>query len=1118
MKRKILAVTLFFIAVLSLFCGCNFINAGNLFPNDYTSIQNSSKIKRLETPTNVTFNDLNNTISWDAIPSADENTEYGVLLKTHNGRGFTQGVVFTKEPKYTLESDFYGHFTVKIYAKDLALETFESLYSKEYSFTKYRQLDFDQTSIKTSVNSNNLDISWANSLNADSYEIIIKVGETEVFKTTVAIKQVTFNGYENTKTYTILIKAISKNQYLLASDYASVTLSAEIDFANAEKVTIDKISELPLEINVENAKKVTISEKNVTLDCQITPTSVKIPFEIIETYETGNYELIIENDDGIRLFNLEIVDTRPPQIIVSPTNYVKHGGNYSVRIDKRENFVTDIKYNGSNLTRDVNYYFENDLIYFTSDFLDSLPNGQVTFELLYSTPFGNDDSVTFNITTVSRLAVLNNATYYYYGNNDVNVDIQTQGDAVISVSTTSTTLNKNTDYETDKNKLIIRNSFLHNNHDEFFTITTELGSSLLFSIVSQLDGFIPSQTTYTHVKNSENDLTIFGNVSNGNVYFYGNKITRNDYLINATETGVIISSDYLNDLPFGCYEFIAERDKDYHLFNIEITSSNDEIENLVLDDEVSGNRAIIHFDCPCGNNDHYYSLDGSPDAKVTDGLIVNNFDKTTTHTLIVKCKTNSKNKTFSYNPPPSDASTYANVFGSLQGEEFNYYVENIQEFKQMLTFVAYGGKGIVQDASNPNGYAEIIGYYSNEFVDYANLNPNYFSSATKSLEVPWACKFNLSSVGKTFTLKATFNNYPYSSSVSGQQKVDVEDTRVFLTNGNRPLNFNDFAINSCLATETITSVSELESLNLGVKPIFNDGSVEKAVYENALSICRQYISNDMSDYEKVKVFYHYLTSQITYDYNALKIYNLSSVINGYDSASINTFINQAITEYPSLSATLTPILSIPNASDKQTAIKSILSSLNSFNLQGAFIDNIAVCDGISSAFKLLCTIEGIPCLKVTGLGVSNDGSENHAWNKVLLNDKWRVVDATWGRNGNYISHEYFLIDDMTAKNTHIENPQVSNSKYYSVIDTLATGGFDYYAETKFTYLTNEFDLVVNSDSDFKTTLNNLKSLGETVIELKLDYAFTNVSNVISQCSISGKYYLNNNVVTIIINH
>lgn len=97
----------------------------------------------------------------------------------------------------------------------------------------------------------------------------------------------------------------------------------------------------------------------------------------------------------------------------------------------------------------------------------------------------------------------------------------------------------------------------------------------------------------------------------------------------------------------------------------------------------------------------------------------------------------------------------------------------------------------------------------------------------------------------------------------------------------------------------------------------------------------------------------------------------------------------------------------------------------------------AVCAGYASLFKALCDFAGLDCEVVKGYvrngyrGIGNeDIIENHAWNAVLLNDEWYLVDVTWGsgytdekvrRFTKSYSDNYFLTDPKLFILSHYPN-------------------------------------------------------------------------------------------------
>lgn len=65
-----------------------------------------------------------------------------------------------------------------------------------------------------------------------------------------------------------------------------------------------------------------------------------------------------------------------------------------------------------------------------------------------------------------------------------------------------------------------------------------------------------------------------------------------------------------------------------------------------------------------------------------------------------------------------------------------------------------------------------------------------------------------------------------------------------------------------------------------------------------------------------------------------------------------------------------------------------------------------VCEGYARLFVTMCREAGIPAVKVDGYAKDwnfDDGDKlyipRHCWNAVLLNNKWQLVDVTWGAGG-----------------------------------------------------------------------------------------------------------------------
>lgn len=89
---------------------------------------------------------------------------------------------------------------------------------------------------------------------------------------------------------------------------------------------------------------------------------------------------------------------------------------------------------------------------------------------------------------------------------------------------------------------------------------------------------------------------------------------------------------------------------------------------------------------------------------------------------------------------------------------------------------------------------------------------------------------------------------------------------------------------------------------------------------------------------------------------------------------------------------------------------------NAHSVVGAFLENKAVCEGISKAFKLLCNEFGIKCIVAVGKA-NQEGDFNvndyHAWNVVKIGNESYHVDVTWDnmydRGLQHISYDYFNV-------------------------------------------------------------------------------------------------------------
>ncbi|MDR7370692.1 transglutaminase domain-containing protein [Flavobacterium aquidurense] len=139
-----------------------------------------------------------------------------------------------------------------------------------------------------------------------------------------------------------------------------------------------------------------------------------------------------------------------------------------------------------------------------------------------------------------------------------------------------------------------------------------------------------------------------------------------------------------------------------------------------------------------------------------------------------------------------------------------------------------------------------------------------------------------------------------------------------------------------------------------------------------------------SDYDRARAIYSWMAFNIKYDYAA--------------------FLNPPRTQS----------FSYRSEAEKQRKIEA----LNNQMLQKAFKSQKAVCEGFTLLYQYLASLMGIKSEIIRGDSKTRladigrkDTTSNHAWNIVLLNGKWRLVDVTWGQ-GYYDSTKGRMIKDF----------------------------------------------------------------------------------------------------------
>lgn len=105
---------------------------------------------------------------------------------------------------------------------------------------------------------------------------------------------------------------------------------------------------------------------------------------------------------------------------------------------------------------------------------------------------------------------------------------------------------------------------------------------------------------------------------------------------------------------------------------------------------------------------------------------------------------------------------------------------------------------------------------------------------------------------------------------------------------------------------------------------------------------------------------------------------------------------------------------------------------------GPLLHRKAVCEGVAQLFQLLCTLSGVPCQVICGIGhSSSEGSGPHAWNVVRLGSVYAHVDAYWdichaGAEMG-VCYDYFNLSDNQIRRDHswdaVKYPVCMTEKY-----------------------------------------------------------------------------------------
>lgn len=419
----------------------------------------------------------------------------------------------------------------------------------------------------------------------------------------------------------------------------------------------------------------------------------------------------------------------------------------------------------------------------------------------------------------------------------------------------------------------------------------------------------------------------------------------------------------------------------------------------------------------------------------------------------------TKTKTIVYLSEHDEAWYYASHFHDYGGYAQNRYITSKEELKNLILFVLenkiaeikfYAGYATPETVKND--VSEV-----RDCVEESGIIPGY-SLETSGNEFTIKFRFFADEAGLIPTVNSPEYDAPdgFSDAVQNTYSKPHYDTVKKTRN---------FYIDSVKETMSVSTSNMLyKAVAWGYKPVFMGSQADnlQQIYDNAKDALSYIVSDEMSEYEKVHAIYDYIIYNVRYDHDC------ANAEDAYVSGNLS--LNEKMKYY-------------------------------GYYLEGIFLDKFykkdmhAVCDGKSKAFVLMCGIEGITAVRISG-EASSDGKNfgGHAWNKVLLdlngtgNKEWYFVDTTWGDVGDdskeFLSHAYFLLSDDEVKNSHVEKTGHGYPK--------AEGKFDYYAHETYTSSGTEYNYVItNKNLAAQQMARALKTLPKsTIVEFEFAFSLT----------------------------
>ncbi|MDE6758408.1 MAG: InlB B-repeat-containing protein, partial [Clostridia bacterium] len=397
---------------------------------------------------------------------------------------------------------------------------------------------------------------------------------------------------------------------------------------------------------------------------------------------------------------------------------------------------------------------------------------------------------------------------------------------------------------------------------------------------------------------------------------------------------------------------------------------------------------------------------------------------------------NYYNRYFFREMPNADLIVYAQWEDVLQAgfldkvEEFSSNNISIDSFEELVDYVDYVCYENIVSRLDQNNVPIDVDYVKITYVTKRDDIKSEIDKALIAATYPRMASISYAYQDGAFKIALTKDVMGNEASISATKEEDFafQIGNIFaLQSKGRNSDYDKFPIDFVENTYEVETSNQLfYVLSHGYRPLPKSGSKAEEVYDRYREIMRQICDDTMSDLEKARAIYEWIIIKVQYD-NAVA--------------------------YPQAGS----LASDPNST----------YLFDSFYLEGV-LRGSAVCDGISKAYSVMCAIEGIDCVRVTGDDAN--GGSGHAWNKVRIRGNWYLSDATWGNAAmgdekEILSYQYFLFTDADRENKYIKQ----NYTYY-----VANTEFDdqtYYSSRKIEIDSYTADFYIDSDEELSYLLD-----------------------------------------------